>query len=253
MTLMRIDLLDWEATQFELDLIEVIVPIHEAAVTSLQAIHYDGEGVAQEQIREADAAADEGESQLARDMANEEEKRARERERVIGWLVLLHMGIVLELKLRKLYDLLEKIFSKEGRRATAVGGNRGTRSEKNWLRKLSDKYRRYGVQLESHPKFNFIDELVFACNAVKHNSGKLGESYLKAFPKPRFVQSKDEGPEPKYVHRKDEHIVFSIRDFRDSVESLREFVEWVVREIKHRRDGQKPVGPLQQPRPRLRA
>ena len=239
MSPMHIDLLDWEATQFELDLNEVIVPIHKAALTSLQAIHYDSEGMGQEQIREADAAADECESQLARDMANEEEKRARERERVVGWLVLLHMGIVLELRLRELYDILEAISLKQGRIATAVHGSRRARGEKTWLRKLLDKYQRYGVRLDTHPKFNFIDELMFACNAVKHTAGKTGETYRKAFRNPRFVDGED--------------ILFSNRDFKDSIESLRDFVEWVVREIKHRRDGQKPAGPLQQPRPRLRA
>ncbi|MBZ5670189.1 MAG: hypothetical protein LAO04_10720 [Acidobacteriia bacterium] len=235
---MRIDLLDWEATQFDLDLNEVIVPIHEAAVTSLQAVHYDGERAAQEAIREADAAGNEGESQLEWDLAKVEIGRAKERERVIGWLALVHLAIVLELKLNNLYDFLERISLEQGRRATALRGNRRTRSEKNWLRKLSDKYHLYGVHLESHPKFSFIDELVFACNAVKHSAGKPGGNYRRAYPDWRFVDG--------------ELVVFSNRDFKDSVDSLREFVEWVVRELKHRRDGQIPVGPLQRPRPSLR-
>jgi hypothetical protein len=117
---MHTDLLDWEATQFELDLREVIVPIHEAAITSLQAVHYDAEAASQEQARDAEAAGDECGWDLARNMASEEEKRARERERVIGWLVLLHMGIVLELKLRRLYELLEAISLKRGVQPTSM-------------------------------------------------------------------------------------------------------------------------------------
>jgi len=235
---MRVDLLEWEATQFDLDLKELIVPIHEAAVTSLQAVHYDGERAAQEAIREADAAGDEGEWQLERDLAKLEKERAIERERVIGWLALVHLAIVLELRLNNLYDFLERISLEPGRRATALRGNRRTRSEKNWLRKLSDKYQQYGVNLDSHPKFSFIDEVVFACNAVKHSGGKPGENYRRAYPDWRFVDG--------------EHICFSNKDFKDSVDSLREFVEWVVRELKYRRDGQIPVGPLQRPRASLR-
>lgn len=235
---MHIDLLDWEATQFELDLDEVIVPIHEAAVTSLQAVHYDGERAAQEAIRQADTAGDEGEWQLEHDMAKVEKERAIERERVIGWLALLHLGIVLELKLNNLYEFLERISLKQARRATALRRNRRTRSDKHWLRKLSDRYQQYDVNLDSHPKYSLIDEMVFACNAVKHSAGKPGENYRRAYPNRRFVDG--------------EHICLSNKDFKESVDSLRDFVEWVVRELKHRRDGRVPDSPLQRPRPRLR-
>jgi hypothetical protein len=238
MSIFHIKLLDWEATQFDLDLKEVIVPIHKAAVTSLQGVHYDGELALQEAILEAEAAGDEGQWQLEQDMAKVEKKRAIEREQVIGWLALLHLGIVLELKLNKLYDLLEGISLEQGRRAIPMRGNRRTRSERHWLRKLSDRYQQYGVSLGTHPKFSLIDEMVFACNAVKHSAGKPGENYRNAHPDCRFVD--------------EELIVFSNKDFKDLVDSLREFVEWVVREIKHRRDGQIPVGPLQRPRPTLR-
>jgi len=239
MSTIHIDLFDWEATQFDLDLNEVIVPIHEAAVTTLQAVHYDGERAAQEAIRQADAAGDEGQWQLQRDMANVEKERAIERERVIGWLALLHLGIVLELKLNNIYDFLESVSLEQGRRATALPRNRRARGEKHWLRKLSDRYQQYGVNLDSHPKFSLIDEMVFACNAVKHSAGKPGENYRRAYyPDWRFVDG--------------EHICFSNKDFKESVDLLRDFVEWLVRELKHRRDGQTPVGPLQRPRPTLR-
>jgi hypothetical protein len=236
---MHIDLLDWEATQFALDLKELIVPIHEAAVTSLQAVHYDGEHAAQEAIRQAGAAGDEGEWQLEQDMAKVEKERAIERERVIGWLALVHLGIVLELKLNNLYDFLERMSLQQGRRATALRRNRRTRSEKHWLRKLSDRYQQYDVNLDSHPKYSLIDEMVFACNAVKHSDGKPGENYRKAYPDWRFVDG--------------EYICFSNKDFKESLDSLRNFVEWVVRELKYRRDGERSVGQLQRPRPRLRA
>lgn len=235
---MHIKLLDWEATQFDLDLKEVIVPIHEAAVTSLQAVHYDGERAGQEAIRQADAAGDEGEWQLERDLAKVEKERAKERERVIGWLALVHLAIVLEQKLNNLYEFLEQISLKQGRCATALRGKQRTGRDKNWFSKLADKYQQYDLNLDSHPKFSLIDELVLASNAIKHSAGKPGENYRRAFPDWRFVDG--------------EHICFSNQDFKDSVDSLREFVEWVVREIKHRRDGQIPLGPLQQPRPSLR-
>jgi hypothetical protein len=79
---------------------------------------------------------------------------------------------------------------------------------------------------------------VLAGSSVKHAAGKPTESYRKAFSRQRFVDG--------------EGIVFSNQDFKESIESLREFVEWVVREIKQRRDGKEFVGPLQQPRPKLR-
>jgi hypothetical protein len=238
MTSIRIELLDWEATQFYFDLKEVIVPIHEVAVTTLQAVHYDGERAAQEAIRQAGVAGDEGGWQLELDMARVEKERAIERERVIGWLALLHLAIVLEQKLNKLYGFLEQISLKQGRRATTLPRNRRARGEKNWLRKLAEKYKQYDVNLDSHPAFSLIDELVFACNAVKHSAGKPEENYRRAYPDLRFVDG--------------DLIVFSNKDFKDAVDALREFVEWVVRELKQRRDGQMPAGPLQRPRPSLR-
>jgi len=237
MATMRMDLLDWEATQFGLDLDEVIVPTHEAAITSLHAVHYDVEGTSHEQVREAEAAGDEGEWQLALNMAGEEEKRARERERIVGWLVLLHMGIVLELKLRKLYEILRTISLKQGTPPARTQGQKRGRGGNTWFRNLLAEYGRFGVNLDSHRVFNFVDEMVFACNSVKHNAGKPTEAYRKFFPHQRFTDG--------------EGIVFSNLDFREAVGSLKEFVEAVVREIKQRRDGKKPVGPLQRPRPRL--
>jgi len=238
MTPIRMELLDWEATQFDFDLKEVIVPIHEVAVTTLQAVHYDGERAAQEAIRQAGVAGDEGGWQLELDMARVEKERAIERERVIGWLALLHLAIVLEQKLNKLYGFLEQISLKQGRRATALRGKQRTGPDRNWFSKLADKFQQYDVNLESHKKFSLIDELVFASNAVKHSAGKQGENYDRVYPQSRFVDKK--------------LIVFSNKDFKDSVHSLKEFVEWVVREIKHRRDGQISLGLLQQPRPSLR-
>lgn len=238
MTPIHIKILDWEATKFHLDLDEVIVPIHEAAVTTLQSVHYDGERAAQEAIRQADAAGDEAEWQLERDMAGVEKERALERERVIGWLALLHLAIVLEQKLNKLYEILELICLKQGKRATASRRKQRTGRDKNWFSTLADKYRQYDVSLERHQKFSFIDELVFACNAVKHSAGKPGESYRRAYPDSRFVEK--------------ELIVFSNKDFKDSIASLTEFVEWAVREIEERREGKISLGPLQRPRPRPR-
>ena|ERR1017187_1647138 len=66
----HLDPLDWESTYFDLDLDEVIVPIHEVAVTGLLKIHSDAEGIAQEGIRAAEVAEHEDEHQFARDLAS---------------------------------------------------------------------------------------------------------------------------------------------------------------------------------------
>lgn len=234
----HVDTLDWEATYFDLDLDEVIVPIHEAAVTRLHEIHSDAEGNAQEEIRAAEVAEQEDEHQFAQDLAKEEEKRAREREQVVGWLALVDLVMVFHLKLGRLLEVLTRIADVRGIAPTMDIARRGSQKGKNgWLLSLSDEYRKLGIDLTSNSAFKVIQELVLARNDVEHNGGKLGKSYHVLFPDPKFSNG--------------ETIVFSNQDFGESAKLLKEYVEWIVRELKHLRDNEEPLGPLQRPRPRL--
>jgi len=236
----HIDRLDWEATYFELDLDEVIVPIHEAAVTRLHEIHSDAEHAAREEIRGAELADDEAEHQFALDLAKEEKKRAQERERVVGWLALVDLVMVFRLKVNKLLKMVTRIADARGIRQASGTEQRGNKSRRRtvWLFPLADKYRRFGIDLKSNPAFTVIHELVLARNDVEHEGGTLGQIYHEYFPNPRFSDG--------------ETIVFSNQDFRESVKLLKEYVDWIVREVRQFRDGEKPLGPLQKPRPRLR-
>jgi hypothetical protein len=235
----HIDLLSWESTYFDLDLDEVIVPIHEAAVTRLHEIHSDAELKAQEEIRAAEMAEHEDEHQFSRDMANEEEKRAREREQVVGWLALMDLVMVFHLKLRRLLEVLTRIAEAPGMAQALDNPQRGKKEgeKPGWLFSLSDQYRRLGIDLASKPEFTVIQELVLARNDVEHNGGKLGTSYQRLFPHPKFSNG--------------ETIVFSNQDFGESVKLLKEYVRWIVCELKHLQDGEKPLDPLQRPRPRI--
>jgi hypothetical protein len=237
----HIDVLDWESTYFDLDLDEVLVPIHEAAITRLHEIHSGAERGAQEDIRVAEAAEHEDECQFARDLAREEGKRAREREQVVGWLALVDLVMVFHLKIGRLIGVLTRIAELRGIAPTlnCARRSRPEAGKGGWLLKLSDQYRRLGIDLESNPAFRVIQELVLARNDVEHNGGKLGQNYHRLFPNPRFSDGEKKT------------IVFSNQDFGESVRLLKEYVEWIVRELKHLRDGEKPLGPLQQPRPRL--
>jgi hypothetical protein len=234
-----IDTLDWQSTYFDLDLDEVIVPIHEAAVTRLHEIHSDAERRAQEGIRAAEVAEHADERQFAQDLANAEENRAREREQVVGWLALVDLVMVFHLKLARLFQVLTRIAEMRGIVPTPDVERRGRqKGEKtSWLLSLSHQYRRLGIDLTSNPAFTAIQELVLARNEVEHNGGKLGQSYHQLFPNPRFSDG--------------ETIVFSNQDFGESVKLLKGYIEWIVREVKQVRDGEKPLGPLQRPRPRL--
>lgn len=226
---LRLDRLRWEYEEFKVQLDEILVPFHEAAITELQNFHSAKEEEFQKAIRNAES--DEGEWQLQRDYARLEETRAGERERLTGWLALGYLVSLLHFTLTRLKSALD-----------SVHPPRGKYKGKSWLERLANEYeRRFGIDLKSHDDFPFIRELVLARNAVEHNGGKPTEDYLEIC-RPKFLQNLEK---IEFFRLKEEQvIVFSNRDFKESVQLTDKYLEWVVRELIRVRDGQRPTGPL---------
>jgi hypothetical protein len=228
---LRFDPLAWEYEEFKMQLDQVLVPFHEAAIIELQKIHSEKEEALREAMSEPAKLGDEGEWQLQRDYQRLEGQIAKERERLSGWLALVYLVIILDLKLEKLKSLLD-----ESRPPT------GKYQGKSQLERTIDEYqKRFDIHLESHPNFPFIRELVLARNAVVHNAGKPTNDYLK-LPNPHFL---DKIEKVEFVHLTELHlIVFSNQHFKESLRHLEEFMDWLVRALIYVRSGHRPVGPL---------
>jgi hypothetical protein len=226
---LRLDRLRWEYEEFKVQLDEILVPFHEAAITELQNFHSAKEEEFQEAIRNAES--DEGEWQLQRDYARVEKARAGERERLTGWLALVYLVSLLHFTLNRLKSVVDSVYPP-----------RGKYKGKSWLERLTNEYQgRFGIDLKSHHDFPFIRELVLARNAVEHNGGKPTEDYLEIC-RPRFLQRLEK---VEFFRLKEEQvIVFSNRDFKESVQLTDKYVDWVVRELIRVREGQRPTGPL---------
>jgi len=218
----RFDFLAYEASEFNSELDDVTAQIHEAATIRLQETYHELLSAADKCVREAEALDDHAEWDVARQLRQLEERRAIERERVVGWLALIFIVILLDLKLKKLKARLDMTHP-------ARGPYRG----KGWLDKLTDEYReRFGIDLRSNgTAFSFIEELVLARNSVVHNGGKPSKEYLREFTKPRLVD--EQGA-----------ILFSNKHFKEAVQVLKDYVDWLVRELIYICRGERVAGPL---------
>jgi hypothetical protein len=223
--------LAWEYEEFKTQLEEVALPFHEAAIIELQKIHSEKEEALQQSIREAELEDDESEWQLQHDYARIEKERAKERERVSGWLALVYLVSLLHFKLDKLKSILDETHPPEKKY-----------EGKSWLDKTINEYqRRFRVNLEEFREFGSVRELVLARNAVEHNGGRPTEDYLR-LPQPRFLEKIER---VEFLNlREQDVIVFPNQHFRETLRMLDEFVDWVVRELIFVRGGKRPVGPL---------
>jgi len=220
-----------EYEEFKTQLEEVALPVHEAAIIELQKIHSEKEEALQQSIREAELEDDESEWQMQHDYARIEKARAKERERVSGWLALVYLVSLLHFTLDKLKSILDETHPPEKKY-----------EGKSWLDKTINEYqRRFRVNLEDYREFGSVRELVLARNAVEHNGGRPTEDYLR-LPQPRFLE-RTERVEFLCLREQD-IIVFSNQHFRETLRMLDEFVDWVVRELIFLRGGKRPVGPL---------
>lgn len=223
--------LAWEYEEFKTQLEEIVLPFHEAAIMELQKIHSEKEEELHQLIHQAELEGDESEWQFQHDYAREEEKRAKERERVSGWLALVYLVSLLHFKLDKLKSILDEPYPPEKKY-----------KGKSWLDRAINEYqKRFRVNLENYPRFESIRELVLARNAVEHNAGRATKDYRR-LPQPRLLE-KIESVEFLSLREQDV-IVFSNLHFKESLRILDEFVDWVVRELILVRRGKRPVGPL---------
>ena len=198
-------------------------------ITELQNFHSAKEEEFQEAI--CNAESDEAEWQLQRDYARLEKTRAEERERLTGWLALGYLVSLLHFMLIRLKSTLDSAYPPE---ATYKGNS--------WLERLTNEYQaRFGIDLKSHHDFPSVRELVLARNAVEHNGGKPTDDFLEICG-PRFLQKLEK---VEFFRLKEEQvIVFSNRDFKESVQLINKYVDWVVRELIRVKEGQRPTGPL---------
>jgi hypothetical protein len=226
---LRFERLRWEYEEFKVQLHEILVPFHEAAVTELQNFHSAKEEEIQEAIRNAES--DEGEWQLQRDYARLEKTRAGERERLTGWLALGYLVSLLHFTLNRLKSALDSVYPP-----------RGKYKGKSWLERLTNEYQgRFGIDLTSHHDFLYVRELVLARNAVEHNGGQPTEDYLEVC-RPRFLRKLEK---VEFFRLTEERvIVFSNRDFKESVQLVDKYMDWVVRELIRVHEGEIPTGPL---------
>lgn len=229
---LRFDRLAWEYEEFKTQLDEVVVPFHEALIIELQKIHSEKESALQKLIHEAEVEDDEAEWQLQHDYSKLEKERAKERERVSGWLALVYLVSLLHFTLDKVKSVLDRTHPPDERY-----------NGKSWLDRIINEYqKRFGLNLEDFREFALVRELVVARNAVEHNAGGPTTDYL-GLPQRRLLIEKIQRVEFLNL-REQEVIAFSNQGFKESLRILDEFVDWIVRELIRLRDGKRPDGPL---------
>ncbi len=200
------DYFELEASDFAMDLDDLVVLLHGTAREGLKPLHNERVRQATEHLRSTGREED---ADLAFQVEGWEEERAAERERILGGLMIAYLVLTLLTKLSH----LKGYFDKTHPPSTNYEG-------KSKLDKLVNEYRqRFGVDMEASPlAFTQIRELVLARNSVMHSDGWPDDEYKAQFPGQRFVDEMGK-------------INLSEKQFAEAVEGLKEFVRWLVDQL----------------------
>jgi hypothetical protein len=219
------DPLGSEYVEFESALDKVLAPFHEIAVVGLQGKGFEEDETIKELFSQAETTEERLHDEEWERKLNKEV--TQDRERLVGWLTLVDLVMLVELKLHTLKSYFDK----------SHPPNKGGYKGKSALSRLAVEYeKRFGIKLDDNQEFGLVKELVLARNAVMHNGGKPTNEYRTG----RFV-----GKFRSWKHRdKQDVIVFSNQDFKDSLGTLKQFMDWLVRELMVLRYGDRPEGAL---------
>jgi hypothetical protein len=195
-----------EASDFRMDLDELVVPLHETARKGLAPLHKERVRRATEDLL---ATGQEQDAQQASQLEGWEEERAEERYRILGCLMISYLVLMLMAKLRDLKSHFDKSRPPDARY-----------EGKSHLDRLVNEYKqRLGVDLEASPiDFGRVRELVLARNSVMHNDGWPDEEYKAHFPEQRYID--DIGK----INVSDQH-------FAEDLDHLKKFVGWLVNQL----------------------
>lgn len=201
--------LDWlalEADEFDDDLDDLIVKIHEASTSRLEELLVKRLQRADEEYTKAN---DETEREIAFQLHCWEEDRGTERAQILGGLELVYLVSVFQAKLNQLKRHLEKTHPPA---PPYEGGG--------WLdRQVREYLQRFGIDMERSPEpFLAIRELVLARNCVVHNDRVPSDDYLQLVKNPKYVDMFGK-------------ISFSSAQFIEAVGILKGYVRWLVNQL----------------------
>lgn len=214
---LRLDWLAFECVEFEAELDELLVTLYKSASEKLREVNSVLLKRADEEIARSASEVEHDDAWLAKEW---EAQQARERERILGGLTTAYLVAVFMARLRSLKQHFDKTHPPA---PPYIGG-----SELDRL--VSEYSQRFRVDLEKSPtEFSHFRELVLARNSFLHNEGVPSKDYFPKFPKPKYVD--EEGK-----------IWFSAEHFRETVETSKRYLVWLVEELMRFRDAGKQRG-----------
>ena len=218
------DFFGFQASEFSMDVRDVVVKLYISASAKLEELE---KGYEKETTERRKQALSEEEHDEAFQSDCWEEELQRQRQQALGALALDCLSTSLEKTLNSAKTSFDNTHPR-GR----LSKLRGKHLDRNkiWLSKLEKEYLdRFKIKFQDSPvAFTRIEEIVRARDSGIHREGNALATYMKKVPTPRFIEEFD-GKDSFWV---------TPQTFLEAVNDAEKFVEWVISELEKLR-GQK--------------